>query len=237
MITSDNYLTAAIQASFLAELPDALRWDLVGRSRVVRVPRGHILDAEYHAFAGIVINGLLRVVGSTDNDRPVTYRNVGRGEAVGLARLVGLDDSIYVQAVTDSSVLELDLRQIAELRGRDASLALALAREVLRRLRDTSSELEVWARGSVRQRVARQLLDLAAEDRDASRTIIHINHESLADSIGSRREVVGRALASLVAVGAVRLGRGSIVILDASALRAAVRRSGAPRSEIAPARN
>jgi CRP/FNR family transcriptional regulator, cyclic AMP receptor protein len=211
----DGRLAAAIGGSFLSELADDVRSAMLERSRMVRIPRGQILDPTYTPFAGVVVTGLMRVV-STDRDRPLTYRNVLPGQAVGLARLIGMEDEVYIQAITPSEIIELDLRQVAELRQQHAAVSLALAREVLRRLRDTSLEIEVWARGSVRQRVARQLLDLAAED---SRSEVRVSHEALAETIGSRREVVTRALAALASSGAISLGRGSICIADPMALR------------------
>ncbi len=66
---------------------------------------------------------------------------------------------------------------------------------------------------------ARQLLDLAAEVGDEIPAVIRISHEALADAIGSRREVVSRALGTLATAGAIGLGRRSITVRDAGALR------------------
>jgi CRP/FNR family transcriptional regulator len=46
-----------------------------------------------------------------------------------------------------------------------------------------------------------------------------MTHQQLADSVGSVREIVTRVLRSFVDQGFVKLGRGSIEVLDAAGLR------------------
>jgi CRP/FNR family transcriptional regulator len=49
--------------------------------------------------------------------------------------------------------------------------------------------------------------------------VVELTHQQLADEVGSVREIVTRVLRSLAESGLVRLGRGSIEILDAAGLR------------------
>jgi CRP/FNR family transcriptional regulator len=49
--------------------------------------------------------------------------------------------------------------------------------------------------------------------------VLHLTHQQLADEVGSVREIVSRILKTFANEGHVRLGRGSIEILDAAALR------------------
>jgi CRP/FNR family transcriptional regulator len=46
-----------------------------------------------------------------------------------------------------------------------------------------------------------------------------MTHQQLADSVGSVREIVTRVLGSFADQGLVKLGRGSITVLDAAGLR------------------
>ena len=48
---------------------------------------------------------------------------------------------------------------------------------------------------------------------------VELTHQQLADEVGSVREIVTRVLRSLADQGLVRLGRGSIEVLDATGLR------------------
>ena len=216
-------LDAAVGASFLAQLAPQVRAEFIRSARLQHLPPGHLLVDGYRDFGGVVISGLLRVFAGEDaHGKSVTYRNVAVGNAVGLGALLGLRDEIWVQTVTASSVLSLDLRVVARLRSEEPSVAIALAHEAMRRLQDTSRELRIWFGGSVRQRVLRRLLDLAAESAGDEASSVRISHEQLAESIGSRREVVTRVLGQLEDRGLVRLGRGGIVILDAVALRSGI---------------
>ena len=97
----------------------------------------------------------------------------------------------------------------------DASLAWALAEESVHRLYDVLEELAGNTFASIRQRVARHLLDLATSRPEASPTLTaSVNQQDLANSVGSVREVVARVLADLRAERLVRTSPGRVEILD-----------------------
>jgi CRP/FNR family transcriptional regulator len=106
---------------------------------------------------------------------------------------------------------------------RDAAIAMALARELTERLYDTLDELAGHAFASVRQRVARHLLDLAARDqRGASALVASVTHQDLADAIGSSREVITRVLGEMRRAGLVGAWEGGgIALLDPAAMHRA----------------
>jgi len=94
-------------------------------------------------------------------------------------------------------------------------LAWALAEESVHRLYDVLEELAGNTFASVRQRVARHLLDLATSRQEANRTLTAlVNQQDLANSVGSVREVVARVLAELRAEHLVRTSPGRVEILD-----------------------
>ena len=69
--------------------------------------------------------------------------------------------------------------------------------------------------GSVRQRVATHLLDLASDrQRPGGRLVARVSQQELADAAGSVREVVARALRDLRAAGMVATAADRVVILD-----------------------
>jgi CRP/FNR family transcriptional regulator len=118
---------------------------------------------------------------------------------------------------------------------RDVDDALArsflaeLPAELAGRLRAEGEVLEqtaVNAFGSVRQRVAAHLLDLASDrQRPGGRLVAHVSQQELADAAGSVREVVARALRDLRVAGIVATAADSVVILDPARLYA---ESGGP---------
>lgn len=209
----------AISTSFLTDLAESDQAHILATAHTLRIGPGQLLMEGQDDFAGIVVRGLLRVYSVSRRGHPVTYRNVARGEAVGLGAMVGIRTGIGLQAVTASQLLQFDLRVIAHLRATDASFNLALAREVMRRLADTSREVVMRARGSSLQLVARHLLDLAAEIGDGDPVSVRVTHEEVADALQVRRETVTRALSRIEPGGLIRMTRGRILILDPVALR------------------
>jgi CRP/FNR family cyclic AMP-dependent transcriptional regulator len=98
-------------------------------------------------------------------------------------------------------------------------VAWAVAEELNRRLYDTLQQTAVNAFGSVRQRVAAQLLDLAsAQQRPEGRLVAQVSQRELADAVGSVREVVARVLREFRLAGLVATAPDSVLILDAARL-------------------
>jgi CRP/FNR family transcriptional regulator len=72
--------------------------------------------------------------------------------------------------------------------------------------------------GSVRQRVARHLLDLADRREATASLVARASQQELADAVGSVREVVARVLGELRRQGLIEPGPGGIRLLDAQGL-------------------
>jgi CRP/FNR family transcriptional regulator len=74
----------------------------------------------------------------------------------------------------------------------------------------------------MRQRVARHLLDLAAQREpgrdDGTEIVVAVSQRELADAAGTVREVVVRVLRDLRQEGAIRTERDRIVILEPARL-------------------
>jgi CRP/FNR family transcriptional regulator len=77
--------------------------------------------------------------------------------------------------------------------------------------------------GSVRQRVARHLLDLAATQQRDQALVARVSQQELADAVGSVREVVTRVLRGMREDGLVRTGPDGIHLLDAAGLHTTAR--------------
>jgi CRP/FNR family transcriptional regulator len=119
--------------------------------------------------------------------------------------------------VTDARLLMLSARTLAALGRTEPAVGWLLARHIARRLYDTIDAVADTAFGSLRQRVARHLLDLAAVQADG-RLVAAVTQQALAESVGSARPVVGRAVAELRALGLVAAAPPGIAILDAEGL-------------------
>lgn len=204
----------ALAKSFLADVPAATSRAVLGTAIAARVRAGELFIEQYAPHrCGIVINGLMRVFVSLPDGRERTMREVGPGGAVGIAAFSGRPNSASVSAIVDSHVLELDPHALTETAASDAGLSMALLHELSQRLDDTQL-LMTAELGPIRQRLARRLLDAAAETRDDP-AVAHITHTELAEQLGCSRESITRALARLRADGLVESARGrAIRLLD-----------------------
>jgi CRP/FNR family transcriptional regulator len=122
--------------------------------------------------------------------------------------------------------------KVRALAHQDLRVAKALLVELSERARNFVNEIPGTAFATVRQRVARQLLDLASTtppgaDPDGE-LAVHVTQQDLADAAGTVREVVVRTLRQLRDDGAVRTERDRIVILDPGQLTEAVKWNTGP---------
>jgi CRP-like cAMP-binding protein len=111
-----------------------------------------------------------------------------------------------------------------ELLEREPKAALELLRLAGQRLRWTSGLLEDAALLDAPARLAKRLLSLGelhGEDGRDGRTM-RISQEELASFLGVSRQSVNEQLQAWKARGWVGLGRGTITVIDAGALRKAV---------------
>jgi len=179
-------------------------------------PQGHTVYSEADAERlAVIIRGLLRVYMHTSDGRQVTVRYVRAGDLLGAPALVGGPAPVGVQALTECGVYFMDVPRVRRMARQDAAVAWLLAEESVHRLYDVLEELAGNTFATVRQRVVRHLLDLAASRPAAGgRLCTLVNQQDLANSVGSVREVVARVLRELRAASLVRTSPGLVEILD-----------------------
>jgi len=120
-----------------------------------------------------------------------------------------------VQAVASGAAFFFDIDRVKRAAHNDASVAWVLAEESVHRLYDVLEELAGNAFASVRQCVARHLLDLASSRSPGHGPLTAlVSQQDLANSVGSVREVDARVLAELRSQGLVRTSPGRVEILD-----------------------
>jgi CRP/FNR family transcriptional regulator, cyclic AMP receptor protein len=217
---ADQVVEDALRRSFLGGLPRELVDDLVARGQRTDYPAGSTIYREGSApRAELVVRGLLRVFMSSPEGRQVTVRYAREADVLGIAVIVGGPANVRVQTISDSSLFRIDVRRLVDAARGDGRIAWALAEELNRRLYDTLQQTAVNTFGSVRQRVAAHLLDLAsAQQHPQDRLVARVTQQELADAVGSVREVVARALRALRVAGLVATGPDSVLILDPAGL-------------------
>jgi CRP/FNR family transcriptional regulator len=209
--------------SFLLALGETTRAHLLADAIRVDVPAGSVLYRDREASRmGVLVSGLIRVYLTSAEGRQVTVRYAREGDVVGTAVTVGGPIAVSAQAITDTALLIVNVDTVRALGRTDARFAWAVAEEVARRLDDVLQVFAGTAFGSSRQRLARHLLDLAAEQPRADALVAPVSQQDLADAVGSVREVVTRVLRAMRDEGLVDTTRHGIVLLDPAGLSAQV---------------
>jgi CRP/FNR family transcriptional regulator, cyclic AMP receptor protein len=218
----DQEVEDALARSFLAELPPEVVGSLRAEGERADYPAGTtVYRAGSDPRAALVVHGLFRVYLASVQGRQVTVRYARPGDVLGIAVLVGGPANVEVQAVEPSGLFRISSRTLTAAARRDPRVSWAIAEELNRRLYDTLEQTAVNSFGSVHQRVAGHLLDLAStQQHPAARLVARVSQQELADAVGSVREVVARALRDFRVAGMVATTADSVVILDAARLYA-----------------
>jgi CRP/FNR family cyclic AMP-dependent transcriptional regulator len=220
----DASVTSAIRQSFLAGVPQDVVDQLVTNAVLMQVSAGQILiRASEKQTCGVIVSGLARVYLQREDGRQVTMRRIGVGASEGITALAAGHNPVSVQAITDCIFLRLQAGRLVTIARSDPRLGWAIAEELTRRLEDTCHEFMNAASGSVRQRVARCLLDRAAPGKRGGRLEVDLTQEALAEAIGAARESVGEELRRFSAHHVVELARGRVLLHDTIKLHRAAR--------------
>jgi CRP/FNR family transcriptional regulator len=217
---ADRDVAEAVARSFLGALPSDVVGALVELGERVEYPAGSTIYREgADPRTLLVVHGLLRVYMASAEGRQVTVRYARACDVLGIAVLVGGPADVGVQTLAESSLFRIDSRTLTAAAHRDARVAWALAEELNRRLYESLRQTAINAFGSVRQRVAAHLLDLAStQQRPRGGLVARVSQQELADAVGSVREVVARVLRDFRLDRLVETGPDSIHILDPAGL-------------------
>ena len=219
-MVADRDAEEALTRSFLGRLPPEVVARLRSEGERADYPAGTtIYRAGSDPRTMLVVRGLIRVYMTSPEGRQVTVRYARAADVLGVAVLVGGPANVSAQALAESSLFRISSRALTSAARRDARVAWALAEELNRRLYETLQQTAVNTFGSVRQRVAAHLLDLAsAQLHPRGRMVARVSQQELADAVGSVREVVARVLRDLRVAGIVATSSDSVLILDAARL-------------------
>jgi CRP/FNR family transcriptional regulator, cyclic AMP receptor protein len=217
---ADTDVATALAGSFLARLPPELVQALLASGVRSEQAAGTTIYSQGSAPRTLlVVSGLLRVYMSSPDGRQVTVRYARGCDVLGIAVLVGGPADVGVQTLAESTLYRIDATMLAAAARSDGRVAWALAEELNRRLYENLRQTAVNAFGSVRQRVALHVLDLASAQQDpGGQLVARVSQHELADAVGSVREVVARVLRDLRASGLVATVPEGVHILDPAGL-------------------
>lgn len=201
--------------------------EVIRRARLVHFPSGRISFPDRDGTRlFVVVSGVLRYYLSTDEGRQLTVKYVGEGDGVGALMTIGPGLSTGIQAIEPSLLLELDMTHLMALADQQSGVSAALLAESVGALRAAYRALARSAFGSVRSRLAGDLVERArAAGQLEPGGQLRVTQQALADATGSVREVVARALRELRRAGVIETNHLRVRILDPDALIAESRRA------------
>lgn len=192
---------------------------LLAESRVAKVPRDTVIFGPGKAPENLLLllDGTVRVQQTSESGREVFLYRVAAGESCVLTTACLLAYEDY----TAEGIAETNLEAVLvprltfdELIARSPEFRRFVFTAYSRRITDLFHVIEEVAFRRVDVRLAERLLRLANDSGTLQAT-----HQSLAQELGSVREVVSRTLQEFQRRGWVELGRGLVRLLDPDALR------------------
>ncbi|MEO7399748.1 MAG: Crp/Fnr family transcriptional regulator [Polaromonas sp.] len=165
----------------------------------------------------IMLTGRARVISSDARGREVILATMHPGDYVGEMSLI--DDaphSASVVAEIQTDALTLGRHEFARCLPEDGSMAYAVLRGLVQRLRHADRKIESLALMDVYGRVARALLESAGQ-RGGEQAIIFgkVSRQDLAKMVGASREMVSRVMKDLEERGFIETREdGSVLVKD-----------------------
>ena len=165
----------------------------------------------------IVLTGRARVVTTDTRGREVILATMNPGEYVGELSLIdNQPHSATVKAEVQTDVLILGRTEFARCLPENTSMAYAVMKGLVQRLRHADRKIESLALMDVYGRVARALLEFARPDK-AGQLVgkARVSRQDVAKLIGASREMVSRVMKDLEDRGFIELAEdGSTVIKE-----------------------
>jgi CRP/FNR family transcriptional regulator, cyclic AMP receptor protein len=213
----DDDARTAIAASSLGSLPEEAIAELTAGAERQRIPARSTFhhEGEDAPHLELVLAGLIRVQVTAADGRTLTVRYARPGALLGVATLYArVARPFDIQALSDSELLAFRPTTVRACADRDPRVARALLTETSERVMSFVAEFSGHAFASIRQRIARHLLDLASDHQRPNELLAPVSQQELADAVGTVREVVVRVLREFREQGVVQTGRDGIVIRD-----------------------
>lgn len=165
----------------------------------------------------IILTGRARVVTTDARGREVILATMHPGDYVGEMSLIDNEPhSATVRAEIQTDALVLGRLEFARCLPENSSMAYAVMKGLVQRLRHADRKIESLALMDVYGRVARALLEFAVVDAQGNSVIRDkVSRQDLAKMVGASREMVSRVMKDLEERGFIETrSDGSMVVKD-----------------------
>ena len=163
----------------------------------------------------ILLNGRARVVTADSRGREVILATLQPGDHIGEMSLIDNEPhSATVRAEVQTDVLMLGRIEFARCLPENSSMAYAVMRGLVQRLRHADRKIESLALMDVYGRVARALLEFATETGDGEMLIREkISRQDIAKMVGASREMVSRVMKDLEERGFIETQENGAILV------------------------
>jgi CRP/FNR family transcriptional regulator len=209
---SDPSIDEAVRGGPLSRFPRERVDEWLKAAIRLEAPQGSFIYYEHdEPRAGLVVEGLLRLFMTAPDGRQVTVRYARPGQLIGIAAVIGGPAPVSAQMLTRATLLMFPIEALKEAGRSDPRIAWLFAEEVCRRLYDSLEGLAGNAFGSLKERVCRNLLEMAT-DTPGDRLVARTTQQELANAVGSTRVAVARILNELRREGLIESASGGVVL-------------------------
>ena len=166
-------------------------------------------------FLAIILTGRARVFTTDDRGREVILATMQPGDYIGEMSLIDNEPhSATVRAEVQTDVLVLGRLEFARCLPESTSMAYAVMKGLVRRLRHADGKIESLALMDVYGRVAKCLMEFAVADSFGTAVIRDkVSRQDLAKMVGASREMVSRVMKDLEDRGFIETrSDGSMVV-------------------------
>jgi CRP/FNR family transcriptional regulator, cyclic AMP receptor protein len=165
----------------------------------------------------IILTGRARVLTTDARGREVILANLAPGDYIGEMSLIDNEPhSASVRAEVQTDVLMLGRVEFARCLPENTSMAYAVMKGLVQRLRHADRKIESLALMDVYGRVARALIEASEADADGQAVIRDkVSRQDLAKMVGASREMVSRVMKDLEERGYIEtLENNSVLIKE-----------------------
>jgi CRP/FNR family cyclic AMP-dependent transcriptional regulator len=200
--------------------------DILHQATERTIRRGQMLfqKGDEGSYMAAVLSGRIRISDTSPDGREVTLNMIDAGEVFGeLALLDGKPRSADATALEDSNLMMVERRYFLPYLSTNNILALRVIDVLCERLRDTSETLGNFAMLDLPGRLARKLINLAAQYGNATngrtRLDIRLSHTDLGRFVGCSRETVNKQMRAWEEAGIVAREAGRITVCKPQVLK------------------
>jgi len=208
---------------FFASLDRSALEDMGSRARRLTFAPGEMVFFEGDPCAGLFVveRGRCKIFKTSAEGREQTLHVILHGHSLNEVSVSdGGPNPANVMAVDDTILWNISRDDLQALAFRYPAVSWALLEHVARRARTLVSIVEDLGLRPVRARLAKLLLEEAERSTQGELERDYLlTQQEMAARLGTVREMVGRALRTLMDEGAIKIERHRIIIVDQDLLR------------------